>query len=87
MGFLRTSAFYVPSHGVPKMTFSFRQMVDALYQNEMISKQLREMFFRVNKFRNLLFHGHIDQVDEGVLKELRVAIQSWNHEKKSVLNK
>jgi uncharacterized membrane protein (DUF485 family) len=84
--FLHTRELYVPSRGAPKMTFSFRQMVDALYQNEMISKKLREMLFSVNKFRNLLFHGHMDQVDEGVLKELRAAIQAWNDEK-SVPNK
>jgi len=79
--FLRIRDLYVPSRGAPKMTFSFRQMVDALHQNEVISKQLRDMLLRVNKFRNLLFHGHMEKVDEGVLKDLKAVVNAWNDEK------
>lgn len=84
--FLRARRLYVPSRGAPRMSFSFRQMVDALYQNEKISAELRDMFLSVSKFRNLLFHGHIDQVDEGVIQALRDARKRWQDEKKSVPN-
>lgn len=76
--FLLTYDLYVPNRLAQKISFSFRQMVDLLHQNEIISKQLRELLLSVNKFRNLLFHGHMDKVDEGVLKELRSTISDWN---------
>lgn len=79
--FLQEHDLYVPSRGVPKMSFSFRQMVDALYQNEIISKEAREKLLIVNKFRNLLFHGHIDQVDEGVIQTLREVNKLWQGSK------
>ena len=80
--YLQDFQLYVPSRGVPKMSFSFRQMVDALYQNERIPRNLRDLLLEVNKFRNLLFHGHMDQVDEGVLKALQKARTTWEETKK-----
>lgn len=79
--FLRRKKLYVPSRGAPKMSFSFRQMVDALYQNEIIPGALKDEFYTVNKFRNLLFHGHIGEVDEGVIVQLRATIDKWNSQK------
>lgn len=79
--YLKFHDLYVPSRGAPKMSYSFRQMVDGLFQNERISKNLRDQLLNVNKFRNLLFHGHIDQVDQGVIKSLKDAHDSWNIEK------
>lgn len=75
--FLQAHDLYLPSRGAPKMSFSFRQMVDALYQNDIIPKEIREKLLTVNKFRNLLFHGHIDQVDEGVIQTLREVNKKW----------
>jgi hypothetical protein len=75
--YLKKHDLYVPSQGGPRMSFSFRQMVDALYQNERISRELRDLLLEINKFRNLLFHGHMDQVDEGVIKTLRKARSLW----------
>jgi hypothetical protein len=80
--YLQRHDLYVPSRGMPRMSFSFRQMVDALYQNEHISKQLRDLLFEVNKFRNLLFHGHLEQVDEGVIKTLQRVKANWEKEKR-----
>jgi hypothetical protein len=82
--YLQDSQLYVPSRGVPRMSFSFRQMIDALYQNERISRNARDLLLEVNKFRNLLFHGHMDQVDEGVLKALQKAKATWEKAKKEV---
>jgi hypothetical protein len=80
--YLKQHDLYIPSRGVPRMSFSFRQMGDALYQNERISRKLRDLFLEVNKFRNLLFHGHMDKVDEGVIKALQRARSRWEEEKK-----
>lgn len=73
---------YLPSIGEPQMSFSFRQMVSALYQNEKINKELRDQFLKINKYRNLLFHGHIDQVQEEIINKLRNTRQKWEAEKK-----
>lgn len=70
----------VPGRGAPRASFSFRQMVDALWQNERISRELRDLLLEVNKFRNLLFHGHMDQVSEGVVSELQKARSTWEKE-------
>lgn len=70
----------IPSQGEPRMSYSFRQMVNALYQNEKISKQLRDQLLEINKFRNLLFHGHIDEVGEDVRNKLASVRQKWNKE-------
>lgn len=76
--YLKKHDLYVPSQGVPRMSFSFRQMIDALYQNEVIDNGLRDLLLEVNKFRNLLFHGHIDQVDERIIKIIQEARFHWN---------
>jgi uncharacterized protein YutE (UPF0331/DUF86 family) len=52
-------------------------MIDALYQNECISRELRDMLMEINKLRNLIFHGHMDRVNEGVMRSLQEAQTRW----------
>jgi hypothetical protein len=75
--YLQQADMYIPGRNITRTLFSFRQMIDALYQNERISMNQRDLLLEVNKFRNLLFHGQIDQVDEGVLKTLQTAKDVW----------
>lgn len=75
--YLQAHNLYVPSRGVPRMSFSFRQMIEALYQNEQITPDLRDRLLAVSKTRNLLFHGHIKQVDEKVIEDLRETRRLW----------
>jgi hypothetical protein len=70
-----------PNQGVTRISFSFRQMIQALYQSERISPRLRDKFLAVSKARNLLFHGHIEEVDEKVIDDLRETRRLWNDEK------
>ncbi len=81
--YLRTAELYVPSQGEPRMSFSFRQMVNALYQNERITPELRDRLLEINKFRNLLFHGHIAKVGEDVSAKLSSVHEQWRREKPS----
>ena len=53
---LRKRELYIRSTSGPRMSFSVRQMVDALYHNEIIDQQLFNDLIEVNKFRNLVFH-------------------------------
>ncbi len=70
---LQLRQLYIPYGNTPKMIYSFRQMIEALNQNEIIDlKQLYELL-TINKYRNLVFHGHLDKVDEGMLDRVRAA--------------
>lgn len=61
--YLRERDLYVPSKGAPRMSFSFRQMIEALRINEKIDRATYEEMLELNKYRNLVFHGHVEQVD------------------------
>jgi hypothetical protein len=69
--YLRQREFYVPSRGVPRMSFSFRQMIEALRTNEVIDRATYDELMDLNKYRNLVFHGHLDQVDPKMIARAR----------------
>ena len=46
-------------------------MVEALAIARVIPPQLADELMTTNRYRNLLFHGRIDEVDIHVLNELR----------------
>jgi hypothetical protein len=71
--YLRNKDLYVPSKGAPRMSYSFRQMIEALYQNEIIDRALFEELVDINKYRNLVFHGHVQDADESMVKRARAA--------------
>jgi hypothetical protein len=56
----------------PGMRFSFREMVGALYSNKVIDARLRDELLDINRTRNLVFHGHIDRVEDKHLKKVEV---------------
>jgi hypothetical protein len=71
--YLRQRDLYVPSRGAPRMSFSFRQMIEALLQNEKIDRAFFEELMEINKYRNLVFHGHIDTADPKMVEGVRRA--------------
>lgn len=71
--YLRQQDLYVPSRGAPRMSYSFRQMIDALFQNERIDQQLLADLMEINKYRNLVFHGHVENADLAMVHKVRVA--------------
>ncbi|GEM_PF-1743864 len=79
--YVKRENLYVPNQGEPMISYSFRQMVNALYQNEKITPELRDQLLEINKFRNLLFHGHIDKVGQDVTGKLICVRQTWDREK------
>ena len=54
---------------------SFREMLEGLRAAGVITSDLYERLALVNRHRNLLFHGHVQTVSQGVLQELQGAIQ------------
>jgi hypothetical protein len=76
--YLRQKDLYIPSKGAPRMSFSFRQMVEALLQNEVIDSQFFEELLEINKYRNLVFHGHFEKADKTMIKRVSAAEKKIN---------
>ena len=75
--YLGKHELFTPSQGAPKINFSFREMINALFQNEIINRILRDDMLEVNKFRNLLFHGHVATVTDEALLKLEEVKNKW----------
>jgi hypothetical protein len=78
--YLRNKDLYIPSKVAPRMSYSFRhmsysfrQMIEALYQNEIIDRAFFEELMEINKYRNLVFHGHVQDADESMVERARAA--------------
>ncbi len=68
---LRTRQLYSSFGEGSKMAYSFREMSQALFQNELINEQTINQLLIINKYRNLIFHGHQDKVDVGMIDRIR----------------
>jgi hypothetical protein len=71
--YLKNRDLYVPSRGAPRMSYSFRQMIEALLQNEVIDRSFFDELLDISKYRNLVFHGHVDNVEPGMIRRARSA--------------
>lgn len=54
---------------------SFRDMVTTLHHSEIIDSTLLDELLIINKYRNLVFHGHIKEVDQAMVARLDTAIE------------
>ena len=70
---LQQPTMIISSQAAPRMSYSFRQMIDALLQHEKIDRQFYEELLEVNRYRNLVFHGHVDNADLTMVKKVREA--------------
>ena len=66
--YLRNKKLYIPSLSAPRMSFSFRQLIEALHTNEIIDGKFYEELLEINKNRNLVFHGHVLDVDSSLVE-------------------
>ena len=73
--YLKSKDLYVPSRGAQRMSYSFRQMIDALLQNEVIDRVFLNELLEINKYRNLVFHGHVSNADENMVQRVRTATE------------
>ena len=71
--YLKDKDLDVPSRGTPRMSFSFRQMIEALAQAKVISADYYQELSDINKYRNLVFHGHVQHVDREMLEKVKQA--------------
>lgn len=70
---LQTKQLYIPFNRNTKMQYSFREMANALYGNELIRYYELLELLQINKYRNLVFHGHQDKVDSKMLDRVEKA--------------
>lgn len=73
---LNRKHLYVSGEVRPGMPFSFRQMIDALLRKELITGDLYEDLRQLNRYRNLVFHGHPHRTDKSMLDRVRAATQA-----------
>lgn len=71
--YLRGHDLYIPSRGAPRMSYSFRQMIEALLQNEKIDRWFFDKLLEINKYRNLVFHGHVEEADADMVQSVQSA--------------
>ena len=73
--YLRDRDLYVPSRGPPRISYSFRQMLEALRANEKIDGDFYNELLDLSKYRNLVFHGHVSEVDGAMVTRTKAAAQ------------
>ena len=61
-----------------KEFLSFREMIVALYHREVISKDFYNKLTEINKYRNLVVHGHVSQVDQKMYTMTESALDELN---------
>ncbi len=58
------------SLGRPRTDFSFRQMIDVLRLNGIVNDNLHERLLGINRTRNLVFHGLMQEIDGAYVNEV-----------------
>ena len=72
--YIQGRELYFPSRGSPRTpSYSFRQMIDILFQNERIDSQFSNDLIKINKYRNLVFHSLVDKADLNMVEKVREA--------------
>lgn len=61
------------NRGGTRSHWTFRQMVEILLEHRMIEEDFYGDLMQINRYRNLVFHGHLELVDEAMLERTRAA--------------
>jgi hypothetical protein len=60
-----------PSAEEENERIGFRPLVSALFEKGIISKEELYELLQINKYRNLVFHGHLETVNRGMLDRIK----------------
>jgi hypothetical protein len=58
-------------------TLGFSEMVNTLFRNAVISRNNVDELMEISKYRNLVVHGRVEEVDQAMVQRVRNAIQHW----------
>ena len=72
---LMNKSIYISLPEGPKSNLTFRDMVFGLFQNELITFDERQELLELNRYRNLVFHGHLEKVDSNMVARVAKANQ------------
>ena len=53
---------------------SFRRMLLALYQNELIDRSLFRNLMQIGRYRNLAYYGRLRSIDKAIIDQTRAAL-------------
>jgi len=71
---LRVTRHYDPSSGgASGAMLSFREMIDLLMLSELVSSADGRELLEINKYRNLVFHGHVEEAERGMIDRVMIA--------------
>jgi hypothetical protein len=73
---LRVTHHYDPSGnaaGGQGSMLSFREMIDLLMLSELVSSADGRELLEINKYRNLVFHGHVEEAERAMIDRVMVA--------------
>ena len=68
---LRHKDLYVSNGRNVSVNFSVRQMITSLYDNNIINRYEYEKLLNLNKYRNLVFHGHETKVYKSIMNDIQ----------------
>jgi uncharacterized protein YutE (UPF0331/DUF86 family) len=56
---------------INRLSLSLRDMIEIIWRNEYINRELYDNLREINKIRNLVVHGKIDKVDSGLIHYIK----------------
>lgn len=62
-----------------RMDFSMRQMINSLYENELINRYFYDKLIKLNRYRNLIFHGFETKVYKSVMDDIDELISYFDN--------
>lgn len=71
--YLKDNDVYVPTKGAQRPSYTIRQMIEALFQGEIIDRAFYNELLDLSKYRNLVLHGHVDSADQAMLQRVKAA--------------
>jgi hypothetical protein len=84
---LEENGLYKEGRSRDSMKYSFRQKVQALVTSQLIDPNFANQLFEINKIRNLVFHGNVNEIDKDIVLRTIDAlhkINSMRKKKKSI---
>jgi hypothetical protein len=68
--YLQKKDLYMSNSRDIKMKYSVSQMINSLYKNNQIGFYAYDKLLKINKYRNAIFHGHIDKVSQYMIDDI-----------------
>lgn len=68
---LQKNDLYMTDNKDISMKYSVGQMINTLYKNNKIGFYAYDKLLKINKYRNAIFHGHIDKISKYMIDDIK----------------